>query len=263
MSRSNSSTYAHAKIKISKANFMQNIIFAWRQDSGLSRFRSRHRCYSNQMWNISSTNSASFMERPSLIDELLCQFSHLLLDTLHRRVARYHSRHSLIDSRRTRHDHSSSLEIFTHDRSSSLDVLVTIAHRHSRFSFTIAHRRSTHSSRSLTITREFHSRSLDVISDRSASTEVVKNKLIEAREVFKKRVLSRFQTKDLLVRFVSTRYESRHSSILRLRLNIYTLQHVSSHSIASILVHSTHTSICSLFMLMLWHECQAWHTWES
>ena len=39
--------------------------------------------------------------------------------------------------------------------------------------------------------------------------------------------MSRFQTRDLLVRLVSTRYGSRHSSILRLRLSIYILQHVS------------------------------------
>ena len=176
---------------------------------------------------------------------MLWRFSHLLFDTLHRRVIWHHSTHSLHDHSSLletfAHDHSSLLEIFTHDRSSSLDVLVTIAHR-----------RSTHLSRSLTITREFHSRSLDVISDRSTSIEVVKNKLIETREDFKKKILSRFQTRDLLVRFVSTRYESRHSSILRLRLSIYTLQHVSSHSIVSILVHSIYTSICSLFMLVPW-----------
>ena len=66
--------------------------------------------------------------------------------------------------------------------------------------------------------------------------------------------VSRFQTRDLLVRFVSTRYESRHWSILRLRLSIYTFQHVFSHSIVSILVHSTHINICFLFMLMLWRN---------
>ena len=205
------------------------------------------------------------------------QFSHLLLDTLYRRVIRHHSRYSLIASRHIRHDHSSSFEIFTHDRSSSLDTLVTITHRLSRHfsrSFnlarrirhdrsssldalvTIIHRRSTHSSRSFIVIREFHSRSFDVISDRSTSIEVVKNKFIEAREDFKKKILSRFQTKDLLVRIVSTRYESRHSSILRLRRSIYTFQHVSSHSITSILVHFTHTNICFLFMLMLWQK--AW-----
>ena len=140
------------------------------------------------------------------------QFSHLLFDTLYRRVIRYHSRHSFIASRRIRYDHSLSLEIFTHDRSSSFDAFVTITHcfsRHSSRSLivsrsirhnrsisldalaTIAHRRSTHSTRSFTITREFHSRSLDVISDRSTSIEVVKNKLIEAREDFKKKLLSR------------------------------------------------------------------------
>ena len=172
------------------------------------------------------------------------QFSHLLLDTLHRRVTRHHSRHSFIASRRIRHDHSSSLEIFTHDRSSSLDILVTIIHRSSRHLsrslnlarrtrhdrsssldalVTITHRRSTHSSRSFIVIREFHSRSLDVISDRSASIEVMKNKLIEAREDFKRRILSRFQIKDLFVRFVSTRYEFRYSSILRLCRSIYIL----------------------------------------
>ena len=196
-------------------------------------------------------------------------FSHLLFDILHRQITRHHSRHSLTIA----HDHSSFLKIFTYDRSSSLDALATIVHRrstylsrslivarrtrHDRSSsldalVTIAHRRSTHSSWSFTITREFHSQSLDVINDRSALIEVVKNKLIEAREDFKKKILSRFQTKDLLVRFVSTRYKSRHSSILRFRFSIYILQHVSSHNITSILVHSTHTSIYSLFILIPW-----------
>ena len=179
-----------------------------------------------------------------------------------------------------------SLDITRDIRSSLLDAFVTITHYHSRFSLmiahrhstfssrsfiafrnifydrsslfeafvTIVHRRSTYLSRSLIVTREFHSRSLDVISDRSASIEVVKNRLIEARANFRKKILSRFQTKDLLVRSVSTRYESRHSSIFRLRLSIYILQHVSSYSIASILVHSIHTSICSLSTLMLWQR---------
>ena len=74
-----------------------------------------------------------------------------------------------------------SLDITRDTRSSSLDALVTIAHR-----------RSTYSSRSFIVTREFHSRSFNVISDRSASTKVVKNKLIEAREDFKRKILSRF-----------------------------------------------------------------------
>ena len=66
--------------------------------------------------------------------------------------------------------------------------------------------------------------------------------------------LSRFQTRGLFVRSVSIRYESRHSSILRLRLSIYILQHVFSHSITSILVDITHTNICFLLMLMPWHN---------
>ena len=196
------------------------------------------------------------------------------LATLVHRFSTYSSR-SLIITRdfhswsfiviwRFRHDYSSLLEVFLtithrfskhslrslistrrthHDRSSSLDALVIIVHR-----------RSTHSSRSLIVTREFYSRSLDVINDRSTLIEVVKNKLIEAREDFKRKILSRFQIKDLLVRSVSTRCESRHSNILRLRLSIYTLQHVSSHNITNILVHFIHISICSLFMLMFWHK---------
>ena len=244
---------------------MQNIIFAWRQDSRLSRFQNRHRCYSNQMWNLSSTNLVSFMKKFLLIDESLrhrsislssshdslASISHLLLEQF---IDFYHDQFAqiwclTIFTLATRHvtstSHSTSLATIAHRFSThssrsliitrdfhSWSLIVTRRSRHDRSSqldaiVTITHRRSTHSSRSLTITREFHSRSLDVISDRSTSIEVVKNRLIEAREDFKKRVLSRFQTRDLLVRFVSTRYESRHSSILRLRLNIYILQHVS------------------------------------
>ena len=159
------------------------------------------------------------------------QFSHLLLDTLHRRVTRHHSQHSLIASRRVRHDYSSSLEIFTHDRSSSLDAsldaLVTTTHRH-----------STHSSSSLIVSRSIrHDRlsSLETfIYDYSTLSTSARHRLklwrinsSKLAQVFRREILSRFQTRDLLVRLVSTRYESRHSSILRLRRSIYTLSHVS------------------------------------
>ena len=176
-----------------------------------------------------------------------------------------------------------SLDITRNTRSSFLDVFVTIIHHSSKFSLTIAHRHSTHfsrsfiasrsirhdcsssfdafitiihrlskhASRSFIVTRNFHLRLFDVTYERSTSIEVMKNKLIEVRANFRRKVLSRFQTIDLFVRLVSIRYESRHSSILRLRLIIYILQHVSSHSIASILVDTTHTSIYSLFMLIL------------
>ena len=158
------------------------------------------------------------------------------------RFSTYSSRSFII----TRDFHSWSLIVIRRSRHDHLSIFET--------SFTIAHCHSTYSSKSLIVTREFFSRSFDVINDRSILIEVAKNKFIEAREDFKKKVLSRFQTKDLFVRFVSTRYESRHSNTLRLSFSIYILQHVSSHSIASILVHSTHTSIYSLFMLMLWHK---------
>ena len=222
------------------------------------------------MWNLSSTNFSLFMKRFSLIDESLCHcrisfssshdslasISHLLLEQF---IDFYHDQFAqiwclTIFTLATRHvtstSHSTSLATIAHRFSThssrsliitrdfhSWSLIVTRRSRHDRSSqldaiVTITHRRSTHSSRSLTITREFHSRSLDVISDRSASIEVVKNKLIEARADFRKRVLSRFQTRDLLVRSVSTRYESRHSNILRLRRSIYILSHVfrSQHS---------------------------------
>ena len=97
-----------------------------------------------------------------------------------------HSSRSFIASRSIRHDCSSSF-----------DVLITITHRLSK-----------HSSRSLIVTRDFHLRILDVIYERSTSIEVVRDKLIEARANLRKEILSRFRIKDLLVRLVSTRYES-------------------------------------------------------
>ena len=168
---------------------MQNIIFAWRQDFELSRFQNRHRCYSNQMWNLSSTNLASFMKTFSLFDEFSCHrriffsssheslasISHLLFEQFidfyhdlfaqiwcltiftlvtrheHRRVIWHHSQHSLITSSRTRHD-----------RSSLSRALVTIAHRHSTYSS-----RSFIASRSI---RRDHSSSLEIFThDHSSS----------------------------------------------------------------------------------------------
>ena len=95
-----------------------------------------------------------------------------------------------------------SLDITRDTRSSFLEAISTIIYRHSTLSsrllivsrsnlddhsssletfFTIAHRHSTHSSRSF-----------DIIYERSTSTEVVKNKLIEARTDFRREILSRF-----------------------------------------------------------------------
>ena len=242
---------------------MQNIIFAWRQGSRLSRFQSRHRCYSNQMWKLSSTNLVSFMKTSSLLDESLCQrrtlfssshdslasISHLLLEqfidfyhdqfaqiwcfaifTLATRHVTSTSHSTLLDAlsydcsslfETFAHDYLSSLAIFTHDRSLSLDALVTITHRfsthlsrsliiirsirrdHSSFLdalITITHRFSKHSSRSFIITRSIrHDRSssleilFDVIYERSTLTEVVKNKLIEARADFRKKYCHDFK----------------------------------------------------------------------
>ena len=285
------------KLKLQKRILCQISFLLNVKTRDLVVFKNRHRCYSNQMWNLSLTNLVSFMKSFFLINEFLCfcrnlfssshdsltSISHLLFDTLYQRVIRHHSRHSFIISRRIRHDHSSSLEIFTYDRSSSFDAFVTIIHRFSKYFsrsliafrsishdrsssldvfVTIVYRRSMHSSRSLIVFREFHSRSFDVVNHRSTSIEIVKNKFIEAREDFKRKVLSRFQTKDLFVRFVSTRYESWHSNILRLRFSIYILQHVSSHSITSILVNTTYTNICFLLMLMFWHFFSSQSCWH-
>ena len=136
---------------------MQNIIFAWRQDSRLSRFQNRHRCYSNQMWNLSSTNLASFVKSSLLIDEFLCHcrisfssshdslasISHLLLEQF---IDFYHDQFAQIWC----------LTIFT------LATRHVTSTSHSTSLATIAHRFSTHSSRSLIITRDFHSWSLIV-----------------------------------------------------------------------------------------------------
>ena len=175
---------------------MQNIIFAWRQDSRLSRFRSRHRCYSNQMWKLSSTNLVSFMRTFLLFDESLCQrriffssshdslasISHLLLEQF---IDFYHDQFAQIRclsifTLATRHvtstSHSTSLATFVHHRSSSLE---TFAHDHSSFLeifthdrsssldafVTITHQSSKHSSRSFIVarrTRHDRSSSLDV-----------------------------------------------------------------------------------------------------
>ena len=159
----------------------------------------------------------------------------------HRRVTRHHSTHfshdrsrSIIVTRRTRRDHSSILRSISHDRSSSLEAFVTITHHHSK-----------HSSRSLIITRRtrhdysslfeafitiahrhsrYYSTLFTSVRHQLKLWRIDSSKLAQ---IFKRKVLSRFQIKDLFVRFVSTRYESRHSNILRLRFSIYILQHVS------------------------------------
>ena len=136
---------------------MQNIIFAWRQDFELNRFQSRHRCYSNQMWKLSSTNLAPFMRTLFLIDESLC----------HNRIL-FSSSHDLLAS--ISHLLFEQFIDFYHDQFAQIWCLTifTLATRHftstshSTSLATLVHRFSTHSSRSLIITRDFHSWSLIV-----------------------------------------------------------------------------------------------------
>ena len=162
---------------------MQNIIFAWRQDSRLSRFQSRHRCYSNQMWKLSSTNLVSFMKSFSLIDESLCHrrilfsssheslasISHLLLEQFIdfyrwsiRANLMFDNFHICYSTRYI----DESFDISRNTRSSLLDAFATITHHHSRFSLMIAHRHSTLSSRSLIDFR-------NISHDRSSSLDVL------------------------------------------------------------------------------------------
>ena len=151
---------------------MQNIIFAWRQDSRLNRFRSRHRCYSNQIWNLSSTNFVSFMKRFLLIDESLChrrislsssheslaQISHLLLeqfiDFYHDQFAQIwcFSNFTFVTRHVTSTSHSTSFATFAHDRSLSFE---TFAHDHSSLFEIFIHDRSSSLDALVTITHRF------------------------------------------------------------------------------------------------------------
>ena len=145
---------------------MQNIIFAWRQDFELSRFQNRHRCYSNQMWNLSSTNFASFMKTLLFLDEFSCRrriflsssheslasISHLLLEQFIdfyrwsiRANLMFDNFHICYSTRYI----DESLDITRNTRSSLSDAFVTIIHHFSRFSLMIVHCHSTLSSRLL------------------------------------------------------------------------------------------------------------------
>ena len=99
-----------------------------------------------------------------------------------------------------------------------------IIHHHSKFSLKITHRHSTHSSRSLIDSWSIrHDRSSTLLTSARYQLKLWKINSSKLAQIFKKKILSRFQIRDLLVRFVSTSYESRHSNIFRLRRSIYTL----------------------------------------